>query len=227
MSQNGIPWTKKPNSFSLTVITARSRCSARFATYTAWASTRRRASRRPSAAAWGRLREVCGALSGIFMVVGALYGGYEVTDRAAKTRHYTMIQELAAKFRARYGTLMCHDILDLSSWPSDPEPEAHTAGVSGHPALSRLRRVCGGHFRRVPRGAQSGLTSRAFVKARMSCAGFRVLPCGRPLQMAAGKTICQPPAQPRRLFFRFQSPITGKERTLQSPKTTTKKERSS
>lgn len=74
----------------------------------------------------GRLREVCGALSGIFMVVGALYGGYEVTDRAAKTRHYTMIQELAAKFRAQYGTLMCHDILELSSWPSDPEPEAHT-----------------------------------------------------------------------------------------------------
>ncbi len=86
----------------------------------------------------GRLREVCGALSGIFMVVGALYGGYEVTDRAAKTRHYTMIQELAAKFRARYGTLMCHDILDLSRgrptwsprrtrrsiWPPGPVPAA-------------------------------------------------------------------------------------------------------
>ena len=79
----------------------------------------------------GRLREVCGALSGIFMVIGALYGGYEVTDRAAKTQHYTMIQELASKFRERYGTLLCRDILGL-------------------PALSGLCRVCGGYFRRIP-----------------------------------------------------------------------------
>ena len=74
----------------------------------------------------GRLREVCGALSGIFMVIGALYGGYAVTDRAAKTQHYTMIQELASKFRERYGTLLCRDILGLPEGPSDPEPEAHT-----------------------------------------------------------------------------------------------------
>ena len=74
----------------------------------------------------GRLREVCGALSGILMVVGELYGGYDVTDHDAKTRHYTIIQELAAKFRAHYGTLMCRDILGLPEGPSDPEPKAHT-----------------------------------------------------------------------------------------------------
>lgn len=74
----------------------------------------------------GRLREVCGALSGAFMVVGMLYGGYDVKDRAAKTRHYEIIQELAKKFQGEYGTLMCRGILGLPDGPSNPEPEVHT-----------------------------------------------------------------------------------------------------
>ena len=74
----------------------------------------------------GRLREVCGALSGIFMVIGHLYGGYAPTDHEAKVAHYTMIQELAARFRAKYDTILCRDILGLPEGPSVPVPEAHT-----------------------------------------------------------------------------------------------------
>ncbi len=73
----------------------------------------------------GRLREVCGALSGIFMVIGVLYGGYDGNDLAAKSRHYAIIQELAGKFRAKYGTLLCRDILGLPEGTSKPEPEPH------------------------------------------------------------------------------------------------------
>ena len=47
----------------------------------------------------GRLREVCGALSGIFMAAGILYGYDDLTDKSLKTDHYERIQELAARFR--------------------------------------------------------------------------------------------------------------------------------
>ena len=43
----------------------------------------------------GRLREVCGAVSGMFMVAGLLYGYDEPKNFEAKSEHYARIQELA------------------------------------------------------------------------------------------------------------------------------------
>lgn len=39
----------------------------------------------------GRLREVCGAVSGMFMVVGMIYGYSDPSDKIAKTEHYKLI----------------------------------------------------------------------------------------------------------------------------------------
>ena len=39
----------------------------------------------------GRMREVCGALSGIFMAAGLLYGYDSPDDKDAKTEHYRRI----------------------------------------------------------------------------------------------------------------------------------------
>ena len=55
----------------------------------------------------GRMREVCGALSGIFMAAGLLYGYDSPDDKDAKTEHYRRIQELAGAFKERTGTLLC------------------------------------------------------------------------------------------------------------------------
>ena len=46
----------------------------------------------------GRLREVCGAVSGALLVLGALYGGYDPADTAAKARHYARVQEFAVSY---------------------------------------------------------------------------------------------------------------------------------
>ena len=46
----------------------------------------------------GRLREVCGAVSGALLVLGALYGGYDPADTAAKAGHYARVQEFARRF---------------------------------------------------------------------------------------------------------------------------------
>ena len=42
----------------------------------------------------GRMREVCGACSAMFMVAGLLYGDYDPTDVKAKSTHYALIQRL-------------------------------------------------------------------------------------------------------------------------------------
>ena len=49
---------------------------------------------------FGRMREVCGAFSGITLVLGALYGS---DDPAKKTALYTDVQALAAEYKARNG----------------------------------------------------------------------------------------------------------------------------
>lgn len=59
----------------------------------------------------GRLREVCGAVSGMFMVLGLVYG-YDISDAPdAKGRHYELIQEMARRFSERTGSIVCRELL--------------------------------------------------------------------------------------------------------------------
>lgn len=72
----------------------------------------------------GRLREVCGAVSGMFMVAGLLYGYDTPGDDCAKKAHYALVQELAAKFKEQAGSIVCREI--LKNPPSDPNPTPRT-----------------------------------------------------------------------------------------------------
>lgn len=74
-----------------------------------------------------RLREVCGAVSGMFMVAGYLYGYTEAGDREGKIEHYALIRSLAEKFSERNGAIVCRELLKLQG-PSDPVPEERTEG---------------------------------------------------------------------------------------------------
>ena len=72
----------------------------------------------------GRMREVCGAVSGMFFVLGTLYG-YDVPgDDTVKMELYRQIQQLAEGFRAENGSIICRDI--LKNPPSDPNPSPRT-----------------------------------------------------------------------------------------------------
>ena len=73
----------------------------------------------------GRLREVCGAVSGMFFVLSCLYGYDTAGDDVSKMRLYTEVQELAGKFRERCGSIVCREI--LKNPPSDPNPSPRTA----------------------------------------------------------------------------------------------------
>ena len=59
----------------------------------------------------GRMREVCGAFSGAAMAAGLLYGFSVPPAHGEKSEHYKRIQELGERFRERWGSVVCRDIL--------------------------------------------------------------------------------------------------------------------
>ena len=77
-------------------------------------------------AGMGRLREVCGSVSGMFMAAGLLYGydGPETGEK--KAEHYARIQELAHRFEEKHGSIVCRELLGLNVKHDDPHPEERT-----------------------------------------------------------------------------------------------------
>ena len=76
----------------------------------------------------GRLREVCGAVSGMFILAGLKYGYSDPTDKTAKTEHYKLIQDMATKFKEENGSIICRELLGgknekISHIPSDRTTE--------------------------------------------------------------------------------------------------------
>ena len=85
----------------------------------------------------GRMREVCGAVSGMLMVAGLLYGYDEPGEKdSGKKAHYVLVQELAEKFRAQVGSIICREI--LKNPPSDPNPTPRTAEFYAQRPCARM-----------------------------------------------------------------------------------------
>ncbi len=59
----------------------------------------------------GGMREVCGALTGAFIILGAKFGYDSPTDAVAKANHYKLISNTAEKFKAKWGTILCRDLM--------------------------------------------------------------------------------------------------------------------
>ena len=74
----------------------------------------------------GRMREVCGACSGMFMVAGILYGQGTELDDNLKAAHYQRIQYLAEEFRKAHETIICRDLLKGLAVTNTPAPEKRT-----------------------------------------------------------------------------------------------------
>lgn len=81
----------------------------------------------PLGGGMGRLREVCGAVSGMFMVSSAAYRGASNTDRAVRTQVYTGVQRLAECYRKECGSIVCRELLGLKQHSDVPQPEERTA----------------------------------------------------------------------------------------------------
>lgn len=80
----------------------------------------------PFGGGMGRLREVCGAVSGMLMVAG-LTRGYSAPDDNEKQRVYALTQELAGRFREKNGSILCRELLGLEGQDTNPVPSARTS----------------------------------------------------------------------------------------------------
>ena len=73
-----------------------------------------------------RLREVCGSVSGMFIVAGFLYGHADPKAKEEKAEHYARIQKLAADFTEQNGSIVCRELLGLTEKKQAPTPEERT-----------------------------------------------------------------------------------------------------
>ncbi len=74
----------------------------------------------------GRMREVCGAVSGAAMVLGLVKGYSDSKDSNAKKEHYRLIQDFAARFKEKNGSIICRELLSGVKTTHDGVPEART-----------------------------------------------------------------------------------------------------
>ena len=74
----------------------------------------------------GRLREVCGSVSGMFIVLGILYGYDDPKEFEGKKALYEKVQTLAQRFEAENGSIVCRELLGLSEKSQEPVPEQRT-----------------------------------------------------------------------------------------------------
>ncbi|MDO4491598.1 MAG: C-GCAxxG-C-C family protein [Lachnospiraceae bacterium] len=75
----------------------------------------------------GRLREVCGAMSGIALVLGQIYGYSDPKAKQEKNDHYARVQQLAKQFEEKNGSIVCRELLGLSVKHDVPEAAERTA----------------------------------------------------------------------------------------------------
>lgn len=74
----------------------------------------------------GRMREVCGAISAMFMIAGLEFGYVENNNDIAKAGHYTRIQNLANEFKKKHGTIICRELLGVDI-DDNPIPSKRTS----------------------------------------------------------------------------------------------------
>ncbi len=72
----------------------------------------------------GRMREVCGAVSSMFMIAGIKKGYTTPNDDAIKEKHYKLIQDLANQFKEKYNTIICRELLETND--NSPIPSKRT-----------------------------------------------------------------------------------------------------
>ena len=80
----------------------------------------------PFGGGMGRLREVCGAVSGAFIVLGLKFGYVSAEDYEGKKRLYGYVQEVGNRFKTLNGSYICSELVGLPAGADKPAPEKRT-----------------------------------------------------------------------------------------------------
>lgn len=62
----------------------------------------------------GRMRSVCGAVSGMFMLAGLKYSKGVPKDIETRTKVYSVVQQMAKDFKEKNGSIVCGDLLGIN-----------------------------------------------------------------------------------------------------------------
>ena len=75
----------------------------------------------------GRLREVCGAVSGMSFLAGFISPCPSADNAEAKRANYALVQHFAEAFRQQNGYIVCRQLLGLDRPKDEPTPSPRTA----------------------------------------------------------------------------------------------------
>jgi C_GCAxxG_C_C family probable redox protein len=98
----------------------------------------------PFGAGFGKLREVCGAVSGMTLAAGYLKGYDDPSDYESKKQLYALIQKMCAEFKELEGTLICRELLGLKEGEDAAEPSVRTEEYyRSRPCIGACRAAAG------------------------------------------------------------------------------------
>ena len=80
----------------------------------------------PMGAGIGRMREVCGTVSGMALIAGLAIPCDNPNDMNAKTRCYALVQQVAERFREANGSIICRELLGVGNKKESPIPAPRT-----------------------------------------------------------------------------------------------------
>ena len=75
----------------------------------------------------GRMRLTCGTVTGMFLLAGLESGTANPDDRELKARNYAMVRELAERFKAENGSIVCSELLQMGNKTESAMPSERTA----------------------------------------------------------------------------------------------------
>ena len=82
----------------------------------------------------GRMREVCGSVSGMVLLAGLLKPATDPSDKEARTGNYALVQEVAGEFKAINGSIICKELLGLCGQIAKTTDDIH--GIPESPVPS-------------------------------------------------------------------------------------------
>lgn len=74
----------------------------------------------------GRLREVCGTVSGMALMAGLVCGNTDPDDQEAKTKNYETVRNMAERFKKEHQTIICRELLGLIEAEESAAPSLRT-----------------------------------------------------------------------------------------------------
>lgn len=74
----------------------------------------------------GRMREVCGCVSGMLLLAGFETGNTEPKNQEAKKKNYELVRELADEYKNKNKSIICRELLGLDKREDSASPGIRT-----------------------------------------------------------------------------------------------------